>query len=437
MENWARIIIGDSRDMVEIEDCSVDLVVTSPPYWHIKDYGVKGQIGYGQTLHEYLMDLYKVWRECYRVLKPGRRLVINIGDQFARSVIYGRYKIIPLHAEVIAQCEEIGYDYMGSIIWQKKTTMNTTGGANVMGSYPYPPNGMIEIDYEFILVFKKPGKSSAVSKDVKEKSKLSKDEWKEYFCGHWRFGGARQIGHEAMFPEELPKRIIKMYSFIGDVVLDPFLGSGTTVKVALQLNRNAIGYEINKEFVEIIREKLGIKDSLMDRIGNIEISERRSTEREIEKPLEDVRYVPRIKDAKPIIDPKKLKFENERLYKVTEVVSEDTVKLDTGLNVKLLGLRVVEREKAINYLKEKVVGKSVFIRFDGSCGKVGADTVEAYLFLRNKIFINAYLIKSGMAVPDLSRSHKYRRKFEEILRCRSKYGQRVDSECSNQQMGTQ
>ena len=145
--------------MFEVADKSVDLIVTSPPYWHIKDYGVPGQIGYGQTLHEYLKSLYYVWFECFRVLREGGRLCINIGDQFARSIIYGKYKVIPLHAEFIIQCEKIGFDFMGSIIWQKKTTMNTTGGANVMGSFPYPPNGIVEIDYEFIHIFKKPGNS--------------------------------------------------------------------------------------------------------------------------------------------------------------------------------------------------------------------------------------------------------------------------------------
>jgi len=218
----AKIIIGDSRKMLEVKDNSVDLVVTSPPYWHIKDYGVEGQIGYGQSLHEYLKNLYIVWKECFRILKPGTRLCINIGDQFLRSIIYGKYKIAPLHSEFITQCEKIGFDYMGSIIWQKKTTMNTTGGASVMGSYPYPPNGLVEIDYEFILIFKKPGKKT-FSKEAKEKSKLTKEEWKEYFSGHWHFPGERQIDHEAMFPEELPKRLIKMFTFVGDTVLDPFL----------------------------------------------------------------------------------------------------------------------------------------------------------------------------------------------------------------------
>ncbi|GAB4373299.1 MAG: hypothetical protein Kow0042_17100 [Calditrichia bacterium] len=252
METKAKIIIGDSRQMMELKNGEIDLIVTSPPYWHIKDYGIPGQIGYGQTLHDYLIDLFYVWNKCYRVLREGGRFCLNIGDQFARSIIYGRYKVIPIHAEFISQCEEIGFDFRGSIIWQKKTTMNTTGGATVMGSFPYPPNGIVEIDYEFIHIFKKPGKNKRVSKEIKEISKLTKEEWKDYFSGHWYFGGAKQVQHEAMFPDELPQRLIKMFSFIGDTVLDPFLGSGTTVKVAMELKRKAIGYEINKDFLEII-----------------------------------------------------------------------------------------------------------------------------------------------------------------------------------------
>jgi len=129
----AKVIIGDSRNMIEIENNSIDLIITSPPYWHIKNYKIEGQIGYGQTLHEYLKSLYIVWQESFRVLKPGNRLCINVGDQFLRSIIYGRYKVAPLHSEIISQCEQIGFDYMGAIIWQKKTTMNTTGGGKYYG----------------------------------------------------------------------------------------------------------------------------------------------------------------------------------------------------------------------------------------------------------------------------------------------------------------
>lgn len=410
MNSWAKIIIGDSRKMIEVDDNSIDLVVTSPPYWHIKDYGVDGQIGYGQSLHEYLKDLYRVWKECYRILRPGQRLAINIGDQFARSIIYGRYKIIPLHAEFIAQCEDIGFDFMGSIIWQKKTTMNTTGGANVMGSYPYPPNGMIEIDYEFILIFKKPGKSKRVPKEIKEKSKLTKEEWKEYFYGHWYFGGARQIEHEAMFPEELPKRLIKMYTFVGDTVLDPFLGSGTTVKAALNLHRNAIGYEINENFLEIIKEKLGLNLSLLQFGQNIQITKRQAPIK-----VDEISYIPRIKDAKPKIDPKKFNFKNGKLYRVSNIIDEQTVKLDTGLLVKFLGVKITKKDEAIKYLKDYVLKKEVYLKFDVN-SVLDENTVSAYVYLKNKIFVNAYLIKSGMAEADKTRDYKYKAKFIELER---------------------
>jgi DNA modification methylase/endonuclease YncB( thermonuclease family) len=404
---WAKIIIGDSRKMVEIKDESIDLIVTSPPYWHIKDYGKVGQIGYGQTLHEYLKDLYRVWEECFRVLKQGRRLCINIGDQFARSVIYGRYKIIPLHAEVISQCERIGFDYMGAIIWQKKTTMNTTGGAVVMGSYPYPPNGMIEIDYEFILVFKKPGTVGKVPKEIKENSKLTKEEWKEYFAGHWGFGGEKQINHEAMFPEELPKRLIKMYSFIGDTVLDPFVGSGTTVKVALELKRNAVGYEINENFLEIIKEKMGIKNSLL-RVYDVEIIKRNEKIK-----LNNVNYKPSIQDAKPQLDPKKLNFRKNALYKVVDIVDENTIKLNTGLLVKFLGVNIVDKDRAIKYLKEYLLKKEVMLRLESN-SVLNKNTIFAYVYLKNKIFINAYLIKSGIAQADREKEYKLKRKFLEL-----------------------
>ncbi len=405
----AKIITGDSRKMIEVQNDSVDLVVTSPPYWHIKDYGVNGQIGFGQSLHEYLKNLYIVWKEGFRILKPGARLCINIGDQFLRSIIYGRYKIAPLHSEFITQCEKIGLDYMGSIIWQKKTTMNTTGGASVMGSYPYPPNGLVEIDYEFILIFKKPGKKT-FSKEMKEKSKLTKEDWKEYFSGHWNFPGERQIAHEAMFPEELPKRLIKMFTFVGDTVLDPFLGSGTTIKAALNLNRKSIGYEINEDFLPVIKEKIGMKNSSLTLNHQIEIIKQ-------EKPItiEETDYHPNIQDAKPVISPDKFKFKNERLYKAVKVLNENTVELDTGLKIKLLGVNNIPQEidKAKNYLEEYVKGKQVFLKFDPSF-KPKEDTVPAYLFLKNRIFINKEMIKRGLAkVSDYN--FKYKDNFVKLI----------------------
>ncbi len=243
-----RIIFGDARRMPLIENESVHLIVTSPPYWQLKDYGVPVQIGFDDSYEDYINNLNLVWLECHRVLYPGCRLCINIGDQFARSVYYGRYKVIPIRTEITRFCETIGFDFMGSIIWQKVTTCNTTGGATVMGSFPFPRNGIVKIDYEFILLFKKHGRPPAVDPGAKQKSRLSVEEWNLYFNGHWNFPGEKQAGHLAMFPEELPRRLIRMFSFAGETVLDPFLGSGTTTLAAINLNRHSVGYEINADF---------------------------------------------------------------------------------------------------------------------------------------------------------------------------------------------
>ena len=251
-----QIVFGDSRSLNKIKDKSVQLIITSPPYWQLKDYGTEDQIGFNNNYEEYINNLNLVWQECNRVLADGCRLCINIGDQFARSVYYGRYKVIPIRTEIIRFCESLGMDYMGAIIWQKTTTMNTSGGGAIMGSFPYPRNGILKIDYEFILIFKKLGNAPKPTPQQKLSSELTKDEWKEYFSSHWNFNGVKQMGHIAMFPEELPKRLIKMFSFVGETVFDPFAGSGTTSLAAKHLDRNSIGYEINKEFESVIRSKL-------------------------------------------------------------------------------------------------------------------------------------------------------------------------------------
>ncbi len=255
------LVIGDARHMRRLADGSVHLVVTSPPYWQLKDYGHPGQIGWEQSWDEYVAALNRVWDECARVLHPGCRLCINIGDQFARAAYYGRYKVIPIRTGIIRHCEgALGLDYMGAIIWQKVTTSNPTGGATVMGSYPYPRNGIVSIDYEFILLFKKLGDAPRVSAEMKESARLTHEQWVEYFAGHWNFPGERG-GHIAAFPEELPRRLIRMFSFPGERVLDPFLGSGTTMLVAAREGRDCVGYEIDPAMRAVIEERLGTGDA--------------------------------------------------------------------------------------------------------------------------------------------------------------------------------
>ncbi|GAB4535240.1 MAG: DNA methyltransferase [Thermodesulfovibrionia bacterium] len=417
-----KIIIGDSRKMEEIPNKSIHLIITSPPYWQLKDYGVKNQIGFNDSYESYINNLNLVWNECFRVLQDGCRLCINIGDQFARSVYYGRYKIIPIRTEIIKFCETIGFDYMGAIIWQKPTTMNTTGGATVMGSFPYPRNGIIKIDYEFILIFKKHGNSPKVPKELKEKSKLTKEEWNEYFSGHWNFNGEKQTEHLAMFPEELPKRLIKMFSFVGDTVLDPFLGSGTTTLAARNLNRNSIGYEINENFLSIIKEKIGINKKELIHNAEFEIIKQKPLN--INWNLEIGKLPYQFKD--PIkfdrkIDPKKLKFGSkidflkpirDEFFTVKSIVSPEEIILNNNLKVRLLGIKLKKEvvDKAINFLTAKLRRQKVFLKYD-NVKYDSSGNLLAYLYLKNKTFINAHLIKNGLADVDTEINYLYKEKF--------------------------
>lgn len=243
--------------MNELDDDSVALIVTSPPYGAIKDYGTCDQIGFGSEFDEYFTRLEKVWRECYRVLGGQCRMAINVGDQYLRAKDYGRYHILPISSIIVNQCTRLGMDFLGDIIWKKISTTNTTGGCSLMGSLFYPRNGLITYDYEHILLFKKvDGKEKDVPRDIKELSKISMEEWKTWYTGHWTFPGIQQREHVAMFPEELPYRLIRMFSFIGDVILDPFSGSGTTLKVARALSRRSVGYEINPDFLPVMKIKI-------------------------------------------------------------------------------------------------------------------------------------------------------------------------------------
>ena len=422
MKTNHKVIIGDSRNMAELKNNSVHLVITSPPYWQLKDYGSLDQIGFNDSYENYINNLNLVWKECFRVLNDGCRLCINIGDQFARSVYYGRYKIIPIRTEIIKFCETIGFDYMGAIIWQKATTMNTTGGATIMGSFPYPRNGIIKLDYEFILIFKKLGVSPFVSKEIKEESKMSKDEWNQYFNGHWNFNGVKQDKHLAMFPEELPKRLIKMFSFVGDNVLDPFLGSGTTTLAAKNLNRNSVGYEINNNYLPTIKEKIGAtKEELFKNVA-FEFIDQKQENINYAKDISELPYI--FKDTIKFdrkIDPKKLQFgskidstENEAIntYSVKEIISPEKFLLNNDLLVKLIGVKVNKDkiDDAIKFLQAKLKNQRVFMRFD-SLKYDQENNLLCYLYLKNKTFINAHLIKNQLVDVDNGSNYKYKIKF--------------------------
>jgi site-specific DNA-methyltransferase (adenine-specific) len=421
-----KIINGDSRQMTELPDNSVHLAITSPPYWQLKDYGTDNQIGFHDSYENYINNLNLVWKECYRTLHNGCRLCVNIGDQFARAVYYGRYKVIPIREEIIKFCENIGFDYMGAIIWQKVTTSNTTGGGVQMGSYPYPRNGILKLDYEFILVFKKLGDAPKPTKEQKELSKMTAEEWNTNFAGHWNFAGARQNGHIAMFPEELPKRLIKMFSFVGETILDPFAGSGTTALAAKKSDRNSVGIEINPEFIPFIKEKLETHQK--DITGTTyEFLEQKEVTISFEKEIQKLPYIfkdPHTLDKK--IDVKKLQFgskidkdsssQREEMFTVKEVISAEKIRLNNDLMIKLIGIKEdpIKNGKATAFLTDKTKGKRVFLKYD-AVKHDSENNLLCYLYLENKTFLNAHLIKNGLVQVDSESEYKYKNKFLNLL----------------------
>ena len=419
-----KIYFGDSRALNKIEDKSVQLIITSPPYWQLKDYGSNNQIGFNNSYEEYINNLNLVWMECERILSEGCRLCINIGDQFARSVYYGRYKVVPIRTEIIRFCETLKMDYMGAIIWQKATTMNTSGGGAIMGSFPYPRNGILKIDYEFILIFKKLGNPPKPTLEQKENSIMTKEEWNQYFSSHWNFSGVKQSEHIAMFPEELPKRLIKMFSFSGETIFDPFLGSGTTTLAAKNLGRNSIGYEINKEFESIIKEKLNINQLSLDE-DTIEFLEDKENNN---YSFDKLPYI--FEDAHKLdkkIDIKKNKFgskisktdkkENEReLFSVKDVVSPNRIILSNGLEIKLLGIKEKDNFKpqAINYLKEKFNKRKIYLKYDLQKYDKN-NNLMCYVYLDNKTFINNHLIRTGFVDVETNFDYSCKNKFIKSL----------------------
>ena len=252
--------LGDARDLDWIADSSIHLVVTSPPYWTLKKYNDHpGQLGALKDYETFLNELDKVWQHCHRVLVPGGRVVCVVGDVcLARRRNKGRHMVIPLHADISLRCRRIGLDYLTPILWHKiaNASYEVENGSSFLGK-PYEPNAIIKNDIEYILMLRKPGGYRKPTQQQRALSKLSRDEHAKWFRSFWMdLPGGSTREHPAPFPVELAYRLVRMFSFVGDTILDPFAGTCSTVLAAIQAGRNSIGNEIDPEYFHIGAERV-------------------------------------------------------------------------------------------------------------------------------------------------------------------------------------
>lgn len=253
------VVLGDARRMDRIESGSVHLVVTSPPYWTLKRYAASdGQLGHVEDYEHFLDELDKVWAECHRVLVPGGRICCVVGDVCISRRNGGRHYVMPLPSDIQVRTRRLGFDNLTPIMWFKVANINLEASkSSVFLGKPNLPNGVIKNDRETILMLRKPGGYRKPTAEMEAASRISTADYVRWFQPIWTdIPGTSSRNHPAPFPVALAERLVRMFSFAGDTVLDPFLGTGSTTVAAINAGRNSIGYEIQPEYVEIVRRRL-------------------------------------------------------------------------------------------------------------------------------------------------------------------------------------
>jgi len=253
-----RLKLGDARHLDWIPDESLHLIVTSPPYWTLKKYNDHpDQLGDVTEYEDFLDELDKVWRHAFRVLVPGGRLVCVVGDVCLSRRRFGRHVVVPLHSDIAVRCRKIGFDNLNPILWHKIANANfeVEGNTTFLGK-PYEPNAIIKNDIEFILMQRKPGGYRSPTDKQRSLSMISKTDFEAWFRQIWTLGGESTRKHPAPFPLELAHRLVSMFSFVGDTVLDPFAGTGTTLVAASRIGRHSIGVEIDPDYAALAASRL-------------------------------------------------------------------------------------------------------------------------------------------------------------------------------------
>jgi len=265
----------DSREISGIPDESVHLVLTSPPYWTLKEYREsEGQLGHVEDYSEFLDGLDKIWEHCYRLLVPGGRLICVVGDVcLSRRMNGGRHTVVPLHSSIQVRCRKIGFDNLAPIIWHKisNAAYEVENGSGFLGK-PYEPNAVIKNDIEFILMLRKHGGYRSPSVTTRVLSVISTENYQKWFQQIWTgLTGASTKKHPAPYPLELAERLVRMFSFVGDTVLDPFLGTGTTSLAAANWGRNSIGIEVDPHYFDLAHHRIVDETAQLFASNTIEI----------------------------------------------------------------------------------------------------------------------------------------------------------------------
>jgi DNA modification methylase len=254
------LIYGDARAASALDENSVHLVVTSPPYWTLKQYNDhEHQMGHFHDYEAFMSGLDEVWQNCYRALVPGGRLIINVGDVcLSRKKNNGRHTVVPLHATIQEHCKNIGFDNLAPIIWHKiaNAKYEVSGGGGFLGK-PYEPNAVIKNDIEFVLMQRKPGGYRSPTKQERLLSIISAENYQVWFRQIWSdLRGTSHPQHPAPYPLEFAERLIRMFSFVGDTVLDPFMGTGTTNLACARWGRNSVGIELDSKYFDIAKQRV-------------------------------------------------------------------------------------------------------------------------------------------------------------------------------------
>lgn len=254
------LVHGDARAASDLARNSIHLIVTSPPYWTLKRYNEhESQMGHVVDYDEFIEGLDDVWKNCFRALVPGGRLIINVGDVcLSRRKNNGRHTVVPLHATIQEHCKAIGFDNLAPIIWHKiaNAKYEVQGSGGFLGK-PYEPNAVIKNDVEFVLMQRKPGGYRSPSARERLLSIISADNYQAWFRQIWSdIRGMSTTSHPAPYPIEFAERLVRMFSFVGDTVLDPFMGTGTTNLACARWGRNSIGIEVDAKYFELARMRV-------------------------------------------------------------------------------------------------------------------------------------------------------------------------------------